>query len=102
MSLAESIEKRAAQFAERYQSVYKQLGRVIVGHSDIVHGVLTCLFVGGHCLLEGVPGLGKTLLVRTLAEVLDLKFNRIQFTPDLMPADILGTNLVVESPEGRK
>src|SRR4051812_25801918 len=102
MSLAESIEKRAAEFAERYQSVYKQLGRVIVGHSDIVHGVLTCLFVGGHCLLEGVPGLGKTLLVRTLAEALNLKFNRIQFTPDLMPSDILGTNLINEDEHGRR
>src|SRR3990172_8365292 len=96
MALAESIEQRAALFAERYKAVYKQLGRVIVGHSDIVHGVLTCLFVGGHCLLEGVPGLGKTLLVRTLAQTLDLHFSRIQFTPDLMPADILGTNLIVE------
>src|ERR1700704_3331353 len=102
MSLAESIEKRAAQFSERYQSVYKQLGRVIVGHSDIVHGVLTCLFVGGHCLLEGVPGLGKTLLVRTLAETLNLDFSRIQFTPDLMPADILGTNMVMEAPDGKR
>src|SRR3954451_22662881 len=102
MSLAESIEKRAAEFSERYQSVYKQLGRVIVGHSDIVHGVLTCLFVGGHCLLEGVPGLGKTLLVRTLAKTLDLHFARIQFTPDLMPADILGTNMVMESPDGKR
>jgi MoxR-like ATPase len=96
MSLAESIEKRAAEFAERYKAVYKQLGRVIVGHTDIVHGVLTCLFVGGHCLLEGVPGLGKTLLVRTLAQTLNLDFSRIQFTPDLMPADILGTNMIVE------
>ena len=96
MSLAESIEKRAAQFSERYKSVYKQLSRVIVGHSDILHGVLTCLFVGGHCLLEGVPGLGKTLLVRTLADTLNLDFSRIQFTPDLMPADILGTNMIVE------
>src|SRR5947207_5413570 len=102
MSLAESIEKRAAQFAERYKSVFKQLNRVIVGHNDIVHGVLTCLFVGGHCLLEGVPGLGKTLLVRTLAKTLDLDFSRIQFTPDLMPADILGTNMVMESPEGKR
>ena len=59
MPPAESIEKRAAEFAERYKAVYKQLGRVIVGHDDIVHGVLTCLFVGGHCLLEGVPGLGQ-------------------------------------------
>ena len=102
MSLAESIEKRAAQFAERYKAVYKQLGRVIVGHSDIVHGVLTCLFVGGHCLLEGVPGLGKTLLVRTLAETLNLDFSRIQFTPDLMPADILGTNMIVEDQAGHR
>src|SRR4249919_2428494 len=102
MSLAESIEKRAAKFSERYQSVYKQLGRVIVGHNDILHGVLTCLFVGGHCLLEGVPGLGKTLLVRTLAETLNLDFSRIQFTPDLMPADILGTNMIVEDQSGHR
>ena len=96
MAQADSIEKRAAEFAERYKAVYQQLARVIVGHGDILHGVLTCLFVGGHCLLEGVPGLGKTLLVRTLAQTLDLHFSRIQFTPDLMPADILGTNLIVE------
>jgi MoxR-like ATPase len=102
MTIAESIEQRAAEFAERYKAVYKQLGRVIVGHSDIVHGVLTCLFVGGHCLLEGVPGLGKTLLVRTLAQTLDLEFSRIQFTPDLMPADILGTNMIVEDESGHR
>ena len=96
------MEKQAAEFAARYKAVREQLGRVIVGHSDIVHGVLTCLFVGGHCLLEGVPGLGKTLLVRTLAQTLDLNFSRIQFTPDLMPADILGTNMVVETPEGKR
>jgi len=100
MSIGESIEKQAQEFSARYKAVYEQLGRVIVGHSDIVHGVLTCLFVGGHCLLEGVPGLGKTLLVRTLSQTLDLDFSRIQFTPDLMPADILGTNMVVETPEG--
>ncbi len=102
MSIAESIETRAAQFADRYKAVYKQLGRVIVGHDDIVHGVLTCLFVGGHCLLEGVPGLGKTLLVRTLAQTLDLDFSRIQFTPDLMPADILGTNMIIEDQSGHR
>jgi MoxR-like ATPase len=102
MSLAASIEKRAAEFSDRYKSVYKQLGRVIVGHSDILHGVLTCLFVGGHCLLEGVPGLGKTLLVRTLAETLNLDFSRIQFTPDLMPADILGTNMIIEDQHGKR
>jgi MoxR-like ATPase len=102
MSDVNSIEKEAAEFALRYKAVSEQLGRVIVGHSEIVHGVLTCLFVGGHCLLEGVPGLGKTLLVRTLAETLDLDFSRIQFTPDLMPADILGTNMVLETSDGKR
>jgi MoxR-like ATPase len=102
MSIAEGIEQRAAEFANRYAQVREQIGRVIVGHDEIVHGVLTCLFVGGHCLLEGVPGLGKTLLVRTLAKTLHLQFSRIQFTPDLMPADILGTNMVLETPEGRR
>jgi MoxR-like ATPase len=75
---------------------------VIVGHPDVVDGVLTCLFVGGHALLEGVPGLGKTLLVRTLSQALDLKFNRVQFTPDLMPSDIIGTNIISESPDGKR
>ncbi len=102
MSVGNPIEKDAEEFAQRYKAVREQIGRVIVGHGDIVNGVLTCLFVGGHCLLEGVPGLGKTLLVRTLAETLDLDFSRIQFTPDLMPADILGTNMVVETPEGKR
>jgi MoxR-like ATPase len=102
MSTAETMQSRAKQFVERYEAVRHQLARVIVGHDELVHGVLTCLFVGGHCLLEGVPGLGKTLLVRSLAEALDLRFSRIQFTPDLMPADILGTNMVVETPEGRR
>ena len=102
MSIAKSMEKRAEQFTERYKAVREQIGKVIVGHDEIVHGVLTCLFVGGHCLLEGVPGLGKTLLVRTLADTLDLNFSRIQFTPDLMPADVLGTNMVMETPDGRR
>jgi len=102
MSTAEKMEQQAEDFRQRYSAVRDEIGKVIVGHEDIVHGVLTCLFVGGHCLLEGVPGLGKTLLVRTLAQALDLDFNRIQFTPDLMPADILGTNMVMETPEGRK
>src|ERR1700723_4206224 len=79
-----------------------EVGKAIVGHKEIVNGVLTCLFVGGHALLEGVPGLGKTLLVRTLSEVLDLKFNRIQFTPDLMPSDIIGTNIIGEASEGKR
>jgi MoxR-like ATPase len=102
MSIAETMEKRAREFQDRYAAIREQVNRVIVGHDDVVHGVLTCLFVGGHCLLEGVPGLGKTLLVRTLAQVLDLDFSRIQFTPDLMPADILGTNMVMEDPSGKR
>jgi MoxR-like ATPase len=102
MSLGESMQKRAEEFVARYAAVQEQIGRVIVGHDEIVQGVLTCLFVGGHCLLEGVPGLGKTLLVRTLAQALSLDFSRIQFTPDLMPADILGTNMVLETADGRR
>ncbi len=102
MSVGESLQQQAEEFRTRYHAVHDQIRRVIVGHDEIVHGVLTCLFVGGHCLLEGVPGLGKTLLVRTLAQTLDLDFNRVQFTPDLMPADILGTNMVMEAPGGKR
>ncbi len=98
----ESLKERAEEFRNRYQALRDEIGKVIVGHDEIVHGVLTCLFVGGHCLLEGVPGLGKTLLVRTLATSMALDFQRIQFTPDLMPADILGTNMVVEDESGRR
>src|SRR3954465_6745188 len=89
-------------FRRDYRAVQAEIAKAIVGHEDIVDGVLTCLFVGGHALLEGVPGLGKTMLVRTLSQVLDLKFNRVQFTPDLMPADILGTNVILESEGGKR
>lgn len=99
--VVESMQQEASRFRERYAAVREQIGRVIVGHDEIVHGVLTAMFVGGHCLLEGVPGLGKTMLIRTLSETLSLDFNRIQFTPDLMPSDILGTNIIVEN-EGRR
>ena len=101
-TVTESLQQQTEEFRTRYAAIREQIGRVIVGHDEIVHGVLTCMLVGGHCLLEGVPGLGKTMLVRTLAETLDLNFARVQFTPDLMPADILGTNLVVEDEQGRK
>src|SRR5436305_8920404 len=99
---AETMEARADEFRTAYHRVKNEIAKVIVGHDEIVHGVLTCLFVGGHALLEGVPGLGKTLLIRTLADSLTLDFNRIQFTPDLMPADIIGTNVVMEAPDGRR
>ena len=102
MSVGTKMQQQAELFRKRYAAVREEIGRVIVGHDEIVHGVLTCMFVGGHALLEGVPGLGKTLLVRTLSQALDLKFNRIQFTPDLMPADILGTNMVMETPDGKR
>jgi MoxR-like ATPase len=98
----ETMEARADGFRTAYERIKGEIGKVIVGHDEIVHGVLTCLFVGGHALLEGVPGLGKTLLVRTLADAVSLDFNRIQFTPDLMPADIIGTNVVMELPDGRR
>jgi MoxR-like ATPase len=97
-----SIEASAITFLENYKRVREQVGKVIVGHEDIVDGTLVTLFGGGNVLLEGVPGLGKTLLVRALSRVLDLDFSRIQFTPDLMPADILGTNIVMETSDGKK
>ena len=102
MASGNNFEQQAEQFREKYNKIRTEVGKVIVGHDEIVHGVLTCMMIGGHCLLEGAPGLGKTLLVRTLSQALNLDFNRIQFTPDLMPADILGTNMVVETPEGKK
>ena len=92
------VQRAADAFRQKFQALREEIGKVIVGHEAIVDGVLTCLFVGGHVLLEGVPGLGKTFLIRTLSQALSLNFNRIQFTPDLMPADIIGTNIVVENP----
>jgi len=95
-------EEKIQAFRKTYGTLRAEIGKVIVGHDTIVEGTLIALMAGGHVLLEGVPGLGKTLLVRTLSEVLDISFNRIQFTPDLMPSDILGTNIVMETPGGRR
>jgi len=89
-------------FQSDYDAITAELAKVIVGHQQVIDEVLTCLLAGGHALLEGVPGLGKTLLVRTLARTLDMQFSRIQFTPDLMPADITGTNIVVSDTHGGK
>jgi MoxR-like ATPase len=97
-----NTETQIQVFRDTYAALRAEIGQVIVGQDEIVDGTLTAIFAGGHVLLEGVPGLGKTLLVRTLGEVLELSFSRIQFTPDLMPADILGTNLVMETPDGRR
>ncbi len=90
------VESQCREFREMFESLRREIGKVIVGHQDIVDNVLITLFSGGHVLLEGVPGLGKTLLVRTLSSAFSLEFRRIQFTPDLMPADIVGTNIVME------
>jgi MoxR-like ATPase len=97
------VKARCAAFRETYNRLKNEIGKVMVGQEEVVDAVLTTLFAGGNVLLEGVPGLGKTLLVRTLAEALHLPFSRIQFTPDLMPADVVGTNIVSEDPEtGRR
>ncbi len=99
----EQVQAAAQAFRDDYAAVRAQIASAVVGHDEIVDGVLTCLFTNGHALLEGVPGIGKTLLVRTLAQALSLDFSRIQFTPDLMPADITGTTIVleVEGDDGR-
>jgi MoxR-like ATPase len=94
------LKQELDRFREDFGRLRQEIAKVIVGQEPIVDGVLTALIAGGHVLLEGVPGLGKTLIVRTLASALHAKFSRIQFTPDLMPADLIGTNVFIESAEG--
>ncbi|MCP4592843.1 MAG: MoxR family ATPase [bacterium] len=96
------VEKATQEFREKFLALRTEIGKAIVGHDDIVEGVLTCLFAGGHALLEGVPGLGKTYLISTLSKAVSLDYARIQFTPDLMPADIIGTNIISEDPGSGK
>ncbi len=100
-SLAE-IENRMAIASASFAELKTEIGRVIVGNEELIQQVFIALICGGHCLLEGVPGLGKTLMVKSLGEILSLTFSRIQFTPDLMPADITGTNVLTDDPSGRK
>jgi MoxR-like ATPase len=100
MSETERTKEEIAVFSRRLGELREEIGKMIVGHREVVDGVLTCLLAGSHVLLEGVPGLGKTMLVRTLAQVLGLDFSRIQFTPDLMPADIIGTVVLDETAQG--
>jgi len=97
-----AVEKATEEFRHKFAALRQEIGKAIVGHEDVVDGVLTALLVGGHVLLEGVPGLGKTYLIRTLSQAVDLKFSRIQFTPDLMPADIIGTTIISEDPASGK
>ena len=88
------VERQTEIFLQRFQLVQDEISKVIVGNEDVVEGILTSLLANGHVLMEGIPGLGKTKLVHTLADVLHLDFSRIQFTPDLMPGDIVGSNVV--------
>jgi len=98
----EQMRERLDRFRADVDALRREIGKVIVGQDEIVAGTITALVAGGHVLLEGVPGLGKTLLVRTLAEALQCRFARIQFTPDLMPADLIGTNVMLETPDGHR
>ncbi len=100
--IATSNELTVVQFRETAHRIEEEVGKVMVGQAEIVRDVLICILAGGHALLEGVPGLGKTLLVRTLSDALDLQFSRIQFTPDLMPSDITGTNILMEDESRRR
>src|SRR5262249_7595598 len=94
---ADTISLMTLDEAQRLASrLREELGRAIIGQHAVVQDILTAFFAGGHCLLRGVPGLAKTLLIKTLAQAIHLKFNRIQFTPDLMPSDIIGTEVIEE------
>ncbi len=96
------LDRDLDRFQQSIRDLEGEIRRVVVGQDRVVHEILVCLLAGGHALLEGAPGLGKTLLVRTLARSLRLAYSRIQFTPDLMPADVTGTNVIVEDADGRK
>jgi MoxR-like ATPase len=100
--MSTAIDQQVATFQEQYYRVKDEVSKIIVGSGEIIDGVIMSLLASGHVLLEGVPGLGKTKLVSTLSDVMRLKFSRIQFTPDLMPADITGTNVVQENAMGEK
>ncbi|MBL7646882.1 MAG: MoxR family ATPase [Candidatus Hydrogenedentes bacterium] len=102
MAVNSQFEQDVAQFLVAFNQVREEIAKVVVGQKEIVEEILIGLFAGGHILLEGVPGIGKTLLVHTLADTLSCKFSRIQFTPDLMPTDIIGTRIVMEDDAGRK
>jgi MoxR-like ATPase len=102
METVEDVERRIESARGSFAELKSEMGRVIVGHAGLIEQVFIALVCGGHCLLEGVPGLGKTLMVRSLGEILSLSFSRVQFTPDLMPADITGTNVLTDDASGRK
>ncbi len=102
MDVIAEIRERVELSGRAFEDVKAEMGNLIVGHHELIEEIFIALVCGGHCLLEGVPGLGKTLIVRSLGEILNLSFSRIQFTPDLMPADITGTNVLTDDPSGKK
>ena len=97
-----SVEDQVQQFRTQFHRIKVEVQKRIIGQDDVVEDILICLFANGHALIEGVPGLGKTRMIQTLSEVLDLSFKRIQFTPDMMPSDITGTTILVEDQQGQK
>ncbi len=102
MEAVTEIEERMQSARRSFDALKAEMARVIVGHEELIEQVFIALVCGGHCLLEGVPGVGKTLIVRSLGEILSLTFSRVQFTPDLMPADITGTYVLTDCPSGKR
>lgn len=102
MDVITEIQERMILSRRAFDNVKAEMGNLVVGHQELIEEIFLALVCGGHCLLEGVPGLGKTLIVRSMGEILNLTFSRIQFTPDLMPADITGTNVLTDDPSGKK
>jgi MoxR-like ATPase len=102
MEAVTEIEERMQSARRFFDALKAEMARAIVGHEGLIEQIFIALVCGGHCLLEGVPGLGKTLIVRSLGEILSLTFSRVQFTPDLMPADITGTNVLTDDPSGKR
>ena len=102
MDELKEIQERMVDSRRSFEALKAEMGKVVVGHEALIEEIFFALVCGGHCLLEGVPGLGKTLIVRSLGEILNLSFSRVQFTPDLMPADITGTNVLTDDPSGKK
>ena len=96
------IHKRVEVFCNTFMEIKCEIAKFIVGHEQVIHDTISCLLAGGHVLLEGAPGLGKTLMVQTLSETLELAFSRIQFTPDMMPADIIGTNFIIDTASSKE